>query len=289
MDFLNDRIPINLITGIFVNHAHRVTEFSSEAFVLRLFRSKNNTGWIKAISDEPEVFVQGIWKLEKSLKLLYQRHVSLWPRFQLQVKHDIESRDQVDMVELRIPLSGLMKKIQLALWECMEQVRYFKLSLQILAELKRSIPAFESEELTAENAIFKNFDFFLKQQLESMWHKVSSKTKSLLQDIKTIRRLLSYLTGYDCVTFLSFIETLISAALPSSIFKSDSSQWLLLDAAQVVISTAKSRVFRKKGGIIEPVLESQPKWKILMDILREITREKQEISKSNDGKDGILL
>ena len=122
VDFLNERIPVSLITGILVNHAHRVSEFSSEAFVLRLFRSKNNTGWIKAISDEPEAFVSGIWKLEKSLKVLYQRHVSLWPRFQIQVKHDIESREQVDMVELRIPLSNLMKKIQLALWECLEQV-----------------------------------------------------------------------------------------------------------------------------------------------------------------------
>lgn len=154
--------------------------------------------------------------------------------------------------------------------------------------MKRSIPAFESEELTAENAVFKNFDFFLRQQLESIWHKVSSKTKSLLQDIKTIRRLLSYLTGYDCVTFLSFIETLIAAASPSSVFKSETSQWLLLDAAQVVISTAKNRVYKKKGEIIEPVLESQPKWKILMDILGEITLEKQEISKGKDGKDGNL-
>jgi DNA excision repair protein ERCC-4 len=113
---------VDLVTGIYVLHADRVKEFSSEAFVLRLFRQKNNRGWIKAISDEPTGFTGGIFKLEKSLKVLYQRHVSLWPRFQIQVKHDIEGREQVEMVELRIPLTKGMKKIQLALWECLELV-----------------------------------------------------------------------------------------------------------------------------------------------------------------------
>ena len=122
VDFLNDRIPVDLVAGIFILHAHRVKEFSSEAFVLRLYRQKNNRGWIKCISDEPTGFTGGIFKLEKSLRVLYQRHVSLWPRFQVQVKHDIEGREQVEMVELRIPLTRAMKKIQLALWECLELV-----------------------------------------------------------------------------------------------------------------------------------------------------------------------
>ena len=123
-----------------------------------------------------------------------------------------------------------------------------------MAELKRSIPFLETEDLTVENAILKNFDFFLKQQMESMWHKVSTKTKNLLQDIKAIRRLLNYLTGYDCITFLSFLETLIAASSPSSVFKPEpASQWLMLDAAQVVVSTAKNRVFKKSGEILDPI------------------------------------
>ena len=144
----------------------------------------------------------------------------------------------------------------------------------------------ETEDLTAENAIFKNFDFFLKQQMENIWHKVSYKTKSLLADIKTLRRILGYLTGYDCVTFLSFLETLISASSPSSIFKNESSSpWLLLDAAQVVVSVAKNRVFKEKGGHMDPILDPQPKWKVLMDILQEITQEKSELSQNDyDGR-----
>lgn len=111
-----------------------------------------------------------------------------------------------------------------------------------------------------------------------------------MQDLKTIRKLMGYLSSYDCVTFFSFIETLIAAASPSTVFKSDpSSPWLLLDAAQVAIATARKRVYKKalKGSDrgtngMEPVLERQPKWKILLDILREIHEERVDMDQ--DGK-----
>ncbi|KAJ1563698.1 DNA repair endonuclease XPF, partial [Nowakowskiella sp. JEL0078] len=41
VDLLNKLFPVNIITGIIVNHAHRVTENSTEAFILRLFRDEN--------------------------------------------------------------------------------------------------------------------------------------------------------------------------------------------------------------------------------------------------------
>jgi hypothetical protein len=79
------------------------------------------------------------------------------------------------------------------------------------------------------------------------------------------------------------LETLIAASSPSSTFKPEpASQWLMLDAAQVVVSTAKNRVFKKSGEILDPILEPQPKWKILMDVLREIHQEKQDL------KDGTV-
>lgn len=145
----------------------------------------------------------------------------------------------------------------------------------------------ENEDLTAENALYKNFDFYLKEQVDPS--KISGKTRNLIQDIKTIRRLTTYLTGYDCVTFYSFLETLITASSPTSVFKTDTSQWLMLDAAQVVIQTAKSRVYKKKREILEPVLEAQPKWKILMDVLREITLEKQDLHNTTSKRDGPIL
>ncbi|PKK19999.1 hypothetical protein A306_00000259, partial [Columba livia] len=51
VDFLTDRIPANLITGILVYKAHRIIESCQEAFILRLYRQKNKEGFIKAFTD----------------------------------------------------------------------------------------------------------------------------------------------------------------------------------------------------------------------------------------------
>lgn len=47
LDFLKNKIPAELITGIFVLRAHKVIESCQEAFALRLYRQKNKTGFIK--------------------------------------------------------------------------------------------------------------------------------------------------------------------------------------------------------------------------------------------------
>ena len=70
VDILNGVIPTNLITGIIINHAERVTENGSIAFILRLFRTINATGFIRAFSDCPERFGGEVTKLERTLKTL---------------------------------------------------------------------------------------------------------------------------------------------------------------------------------------------------------------------------
>lgn len=59
MDLLKERIPIPLITGIFVLRAHQIIESCQEAFALRLYRQKNKTGFIKAFSTSAEAFTYG--------------------------------------------------------------------------------------------------------------------------------------------------------------------------------------------------------------------------------------
>jgi DNA excision repair protein ERCC-4 len=54
VDLLKNRIPAELITGIFVMKAHDIIESCQEAFALRLFRQKNKTGFIKAFSRNVE-------------------------------------------------------------------------------------------------------------------------------------------------------------------------------------------------------------------------------------------
>jgi len=47
-------------------------------------------------------------------------------------------------------------------------------------------------EFTVENAVHKSFDGIIRQQLDPMWHRVSARSKQLINDLKTLRKLLTY-------------------------------------------------------------------------------------------------
>lgn len=108
----------------------RVNPTSAEAFIIRVYRQENKEGFIKAFSDQPEQFVSGFAPLQRTMKLLYLRHVHLWPRFHLIIAEGLE-KHRADVVELRHPLSQRMEAIQQAVIECMDAC---------LMELRRSNP-----------------------------------------------------------------------------------------------------------------------------------------------------
>ncbi|KAH9261338.1 hypothetical protein BASA82_001022 [Batrachochytrium salamandrivorans] len=291
LDILNKVLPVQLVTGIVVANAHCVRDISTEAFILRLYRDENKVGFIRAFSDNPEAFVGGFATLERTMKVMYLRSVYLWPRFHVMVKESLDQDDTVRLVELRVPMTRQMKEIQVAVLDCLHEC---------LLEVKRLNPSLESTEFKLENALFKSFDVTIRIQLDPIWHRVSSKTKQLVGDLRVLRQLLTYLASYDAVTFYSFLETIMAAnaAATTSIYKhgATESPWLLLDAAHTVFSAGKGRVYRSVAsgstphphGIdrvppnIEPVLEEQPKWRAVVDVLKEILGEREaEGSKGN--------
>lgn len=65
-----------------------------------------------------------------------------------------------------------------------------------------------------------------------MWHTVPKRTKIVLGDLGTLRRLVQGLLRYDCVTFLRFLESLRAA-------EGQSSLWLFDDAAFTVFEQVR--------------------------------------------------
>ena len=57
-----------------------MTEYSAEALILRHYRQATRTGFIKAVSEEPQDLTGGFGKLEKTMRALYLTRVHLWPR-----------------------------------------------------------------------------------------------------------------------------------------------------------------------------------------------------------------
>ncbi|XP_008296765.1 DNA repair endonuclease XPF [Stegastes partitus] len=292
VDFLTDRIPAHLISGILVYRAHKIIESCQEAFILRLFRQKNKTGFIKAFTDKATAFSSGFCQVERVMRNLFVKKLYLWPRFQASV-NTVLDRHKPDVVELHVSLTPAMRAIQSSIMDIMSAC---------LKELKRYNPTLEAEDLSLENTLGNAFEKTIRHYLDPLWHQLGAKTKALVQDLKVLRVLLLYLTQYDCVTFLNLLESLRSS---QKNFGSNSG-WLFLDSSTSMFVNARSRVYRipeskkklKVGAEAEKqkpttasevrrelVLEKSPKWEALTEVLEEIERE----NKSSQHEPGRVL
>ncbi|KAF3853314.1 hypothetical protein F7725_014002 [Dissostichus mawsoni] len=308
VDFLTDRVPAHLISGILVYRAHKIIESCQEAFILRLFRQKNKTGFIKAFTDKATSFSSGFCQVERVMRNLFVKKLYLWPRFQASVNTALD-RHKPEVVELNVSLTPAMRAIQSSILDIMSAC---------LKELKRYNPSLEAEDLSLENTLGNAFEKTIRHYLDPLWHQLGSKTKALVQDLKVLRVLLLYLTQYDCVTFLNLLESLRSS---QKNFGSNSG-WLFLDSSTSMFMNTRGRVYRypeskkkvKLGGGRETeailryltsasfsacmltlcvvsevkrqlVLEKSPKWEALTEVLQEIEKE----NKSSEQEPGRVL
>ncbi|TWW81531.1 DNA repair endonuclease XPF [Takifugu flavidus] len=304
VDFLTDRIPAQLITGILVYRAHKIIESCQEAFILRLFRQKNKTGFIKAFTDKATAFSSGFCQVERVMRNLFVKKLYLWPRhvgisfsaffqeFQASVNTALD-RHKPEVVELHVSLTPAMRAIQSAILEIMSAC---------LKELKRFNPTLEAEDFSLENTLGNSFDKTIRHYLDPLWHQLGAKTKALVHDLKVLRVLSLYLTQYDCVTFLNLLESLRSS---QKNFGSNSG-WLFLDSSNSMFVNARARVYhipdskkkmkvgaetekQKSSSVAEVkrelVLEKSPKWEALTEVLQEIERE----NRSSQHEQGHVL
>lgn len=191
------------------------------------------------------------------------------------------------MVDVRVPMTKYMVGIQKAIIEVMDAC---------LKEMRKTNKV-DVEDLTVENGLFKSFDEIVRRQLDPIWHTLGKKTKQLVSDLKTLRKLLDYLVRYDAVTFLKYLDTL-------RVSESFRSVWIFAESSYKIFDYAKKRVYRfgrsdgvkpsgqgksvtgkkrkakgddknekevggtssastSSGLVLEEVLEEAPKWKVL--------------------------
>ncbi|EAU93561.2 hypothetical protein CC1G_02791 [Coprinopsis cinerea okayama7 len=235
VDMLQNDIPIDLISGIFVLHAEKVTPLVLEAFVIRLYREKNKEGFVKAFTDQPEHITSGMSPLRNIMKELQIRRVHIFPRFHADIKKSLERR-RADVIELAQDMSGPMAEIHGAIIQCMSAT---------LADLRRSNTSIDLDDFNVENAYFRQFDIIVRKQLDPVWHKVAPRTKQLVNDLGTLRRLLFYLLTYDSLQFHAYLETLKEASntTASGAAKVNHSPWMMTDAAHIIFENARRRCY----------------------------------------------
>jgi DNA excision repair protein ERCC-4 len=292
VDLLTSLLDPETITGMVVLHADRVVATSLEAFILRIYRQKNKAGFLKAFSDSPEPLTIGFAPLSTIMRNLFLRRVSLWPRYHVTVSKSLEGKKKAEVIEYEVPLSEAMVEIQNATMECVEVS---------IAELRKANPGMEMEDWTLDSALHKNFDMIVRRQLDPVWHRVSWKTKQIVNDLTVLRGILHALLTYDAVSFNRHLETVLAAhSPPPGSTRQNQSPWLFLDAAQTLFQTAKRRVYTGKDDkaagpdgssvdALRPVLEEQPKWALLSDILTEIENDMYFNPVLRDDSNGTIL
>src|SRR5699024_9540399 len=100
-------------------------------------------------------------------------------------------------------------------------------------------------------------------------------------------RVPSSLLTYDSISLVKYLDTIVAShSPPTGSTKHDYSPWLLTEASDILFQTAKERVYlgkidnadqgstaNKLSGSLQPVLEEQPKWAILSEIMYEIEQD----------------
>ncbi|CCU83083.1 unnamed protein product [Blumeria hordei] len=289
VDLLTNLLNSTTITGLVALHADRIVATSLEAFIIRIYRQRNKVGFLKAFSDSPEPFTTRFSPLPTMMKTLFLRNVSLWPRFQILVAQALEGKKKAEVIELEVPMSESMRDIQNAIMECVEVS---------VGELKKSNIGLEMDDWNVDSALLKQFDSVIRRQLDPVWHRISRKTKQIVNDLSVLRGMLHSLLTYDAVSFNRHLDTILAAhSPPPGSTRQNQSPWLFLDAAHTIFDTAKRRAYSGKiSGVnaddiesLRPVLEEQPKWAVLADVLEEIEQDLNLNSGTRDGSNGSIL
>ncbi|KAL9637810.1 MAG: hypothetical protein Q9164_001973 [Protoblastenia rupestris] len=294
VDLLSRLLNPETVTGLVVLHSERIVATSIEAFIIRIYRQMNKAGFLKAFSDNPEPFTGGFAPLASMMRNLFLRKPSLWPRFHVTVAKSLEGRKKAEVIELEVAMTSGMRDIQNAILECVEVS---------IGELRKADTGLELEDWTLDSALHKSFDVIIRRQLDQIWHRISYRTRQIVNDLSVLRSILHALLTYDCVSFNKYLDTILAAHQPPpGSNRQNQSPWLFLDAANTIFETAKHRVYTGKPNSAEapedpgvlpdslrPVLEEQPKWTVLADILDEIERDAYFNPGVRDDSNGTIL
>lgn len=117
------------------------------------------------------------------MRNLFLRKPSLWPRFHVTVAKSLEGRKKAEVIELEVPITDNMRDIQNAILECVEVS---------ISELRKAGTGLELDDWTLDSALHKSFDVIIRRQLDPIWHRVSYRTRQIVNDLTVLRSILQY-------------------------------------------------------------------------------------------------
>ncbi|KAE8818498.1 DNA repair endonuclease UVH1 [Hordeum vulgare] len=261
-DLLTSHLLPSRVRALLLLAAHRSSDVSADAFIARLLRQHRLLP-VYAFSDRPHAMVAGFAKAERTMKSLYIRRLHLWPRFHVLAAADLE-RSPPEVIDVRVPMTNPMAGIQAAILDAMDAC---------LKELRRTYKV-DVEDLTIDKGLFKSFDEIVRRQLDPIWHTLGKKTKQLVADLRTLRKLLDYLGRYDAVTYLKYLDTL-------RVSEGVRSVWMLAESSHKIFELAKRRVYQvvRPDGTRVSIAKGTPTKK------RKVTPSRSKKGKETENED----
>lgn len=122
------------------------------------------------------------------MRNLFLRKPSLWPRFHVTVAKSLEGRKKAEVIELEVPMTDSMGDIQNAILECVEVS---------IGELKKADTGLELDDWALDSALHKSFDVIIRRQLDPMWHRVSYRTRQIVNDLTVLRGILQLVHSFS--------------------------------------------------------------------------------------------
>ena len=115
------------------------------------------------------------------MRNLFLRKPSLWPRFHITVAKSLEGRKKAEVIELEVKMTESMQDIQNAILECVEVS---------ISELRKTDTGLELDDWTLDSALHRTFDVIIRRQLDPIWHRVSYRTRQIVNDLTVLRNIL---------------------------------------------------------------------------------------------------
>ncbi|PPS96210.1 Uncharacterized protein GY17_00001769 [Cryptosporidium hominis] len=267
-DLLSEKLDFSHIDGIILFNAESLNVRNwNDAFILQLFKSKNPNGFIKGISQRPEILNQGYFGPGITMRYLGATDLFLYPRNNIIVEESFKLTQKIKVIEKSVKATEYFYVIQKCIKILLEK------GLHEILKFNPNI------ELTMYDLLY-NSSKKLKNKIESLtqdlWYKMTSKHKQITKDIISLRNLLELLYLSDASEFFFCLECIRSSKLIDT-------SWMLTTEFETLYKVSRSRIFRinneannNSSGSETPFtlsLEVNPVYIQLIDIISNIGKE----------------
>lgn len=304
VDILNGIIDLNKVTGLFVIKADSLIEqpFNNIVFIVEHFKKNNNWGFVKCISDNVNNFLNLEQPLVTASKTFSIDRYLIYPRFHETIMNDLNymNNSTSSLIEVKIPPTQLMLTLQHSISDminkCINELivsikhlKNFDPTLNFINDFQEEKTILiqtrhHSDNLDSElqeklkgsiklNYLNDNFIKYLNMKLEPYEHLLTNTTRNLRRDINQLREFIFQIYTLDAVEFYRRLKHVIDMSRAHE----QTCLWILTQEANTVINAAKKRLIdnNQKDKF---VLELQPKWVQLKNIIKECEDEKRDKS-----------